>query len=115
MTPAEAADRSVRGRVAVEAAGNIRALETAVELTARGRRTITVGLPPPDARLRLSPLSLARDMPAFIGLWREVRLPLESLISSTIGLDDINAGMDRHAAGTELRQLIAFDDTESGV
>jgi hypothetical protein len=35
--------------------------------------------------------------------------------SSTIGLDDINAGMDRLAARTQLRQLIAFDDTGPGV
>jgi alcohol dehydrogenase len=33
---------------------------------------------------------------------------LETLISSTIALDDINAGMDRLADGTELRQIIAF-------
>jgi alcohol dehydrogenase len=69
----------------VDAAGNVRALQTAVELTAPGGPTITVGPPPPDARLRLSPLSLVgqgrsvigsylgsavppRDMPAFIAL-----------------------------------------------
>jgi len=40
---------------------------------------------------------------------------MDSLISSAFGLDDINAGMDRPAAGTELRQLIAFNDTGPGV
>jgi alcohol dehydrogenase len=125
LSPNDATERGVKGDVVIEAAGNIRALETAVELTAPGGRTITVGLPPPEVRLNVSPLSLvaegraligsylgsavpARDIPTFVSLWREGRLPLETLISSTIALDDINAGMDRLADGTELRQIIAF-------
>ena len=92
------------------------ALETAVALTAPGGRTITVGLPRPDARISLSPLALvaegrsligsylgsavpARDIPRFVDLWRSGRLPVERLVSSTITLDEINAGMDQLADG----------------
>ena len=128
LSPAEATDRGIKGEVVIEAAGNIRALETALALTAPGGRTITVGLPAPDARINLSPLALvaegralvgsylgsavpARDIPRFVSLWREGRLPLDALISATIAIDDINAAMDRLANGSELRQIITFDAT----
>jgi alcohol dehydrogenase len=125
-TPDEAADAVVKSTVVIEAAGHPAALQTAIELTAPGGRTITVGLPPPDARISLSPLDFvaegrsligsylgsavpARDIPRFVELWRSGRLPVESLVSSTITLDDINDAMDRLAEGTAVRQLIAID------
>ena len=43
----------------VEAVGHPLALETAIDLTAPGGRTITVGLPRPDARISVSPLGLS--------------------------------------------------------
>lgn len=115
----------IKAPVVVEAVGHPAALQTAIELTAPGGRTITVGLPPPDARISLSPLGFvaegrsligsylgsavpARDIPRFVQLWRGGRLPVESLVSSTIRLDDINEAMDRLADGTAVRQLITF-------
>ena len=91
----------------------------------RGGRTITVGLPRPDARISVSPLGFVaegrsligsylgsavpdRDIPQFVELWRSGRLPVESLVSSRIALDDINAAMDNLADGTAVRQLITF-------
>ena len=99
------------------------ALQTAIGLTAPGGRTISVGLPPPSARISVSPLGLvaegrsligsylgsavpARDIPRFVALWRSGRLPVESLVSSTIGLDQINDGMDQLADGLAVRQII---------
>jgi alcohol dehydrogenase len=128
LTPAEAVDRGIRAPVVVEAAGAVPAFETALALTAPGGTTVTVGLPAPDARARVSPLLLtaeartivgsylgsavpSRDIPRYIELWRAGRLPLERLVSSRIGLADIDAAMDRLAAGGELRQLITFDAT----
>lgn len=125
-TPHEARERGVKAAVVIEAAGHPRALESAVELTAPGGRTVTVGLPPPDARITLSPLAFvaegrsligsylgsavpSHDIPRFVEMWRAGRLPVEQLVSSTITLDDINTGMDRLADGRAVRQLISFD------
>lgn len=124
-TPQQAVDRRISAAVVVEAVGRPAALHTAIELTAPGGRTVTVGLPPPDARISVSPLSFvsegrsligsylgsavpSRDIPRFVSLWRSGRLPVESLVSSTIGLDDLNAAMDHLADGTAVRQLIRF-------
>ncbi|KUI44445.1 alcohol dehydrogenase [Mycobacterium sp. IS-1590] len=125
-TPEEARDSGFKAAVVIEAVGHPSALETAVELTAPGGRTVTVGLPRPDARVSLSPLGFvaegrsligsylgsavpAREIPHFVGLWRAGRLPVESLVSSTITLDEINSGMDELADGRAVRQIIRFD------
>lgn len=123
VTPDAVGDR--KARIAIEAAGHPAALETAIALTAPGGRTVTVGLPRPDARISLSPLGFvaegrsligsylgsavpARDIPRFVAMWREGRLPVEKLVSATIGLDDVNEAMDQLADGNAVRQLIAF-------
>lgn len=124
-TPDAAGDAGVKAPIVIEAVGHPAALQTAIALTAPGGRTITVGLPPPQARIELSPLGFvaegrsligsylgsavpARDIPRFVELWRAGRLPVESLVSSTITLDDINEAMDRLADGAAVRQLITF-------
>ncbi|MFI1917134.1 alcohol dehydrogenase catalytic domain-containing protein [Nocardia sp. NPDC020380] len=125
-TPAEIAEQNIQAEVVIEAAGNVRAFETAVAATAPGGTTVTVGLPAPDARASISPLGLvaqgrsivgsylgsavpARDIPEYVRMWREGTLPVERLISSRIRLEDINKGMDELAAGHALRQVIVFD------
>lgn len=122
LTPEQAA---VKAEVVIEAVGHAAALETAIGLTAPGGRTVTVGLPAPDARISLSPLSLvaegrtligsylgsavpARDIPRFVELWRAGRLPVEKLVSATLTLDEINTGMDELADGHAVRQIIEF-------
>jgi alcohol dehydrogenase len=86
---------------------------------------VTVGLPAPDARATISPLGLvaqgrsivgsylgsavpSRDIPEYVRMWRDGRLPVEKLISARIGLADVNAAMDELAAGHALRQVILF-------
>jgi alcohol dehydrogenase len=118
-------DQGARADVVVEAAGNARAFEAAVAATAPGGRTVTVGLPHPDARAAIAPLSLvaeartvigsylgsavpARDIPVFAQWWRAGRLPVEALVSSTIGLEDLNHAMDELAAGRAVRQVVEF-------
>lgn len=124
--PETALEADERGLLVVDATGNPRGFETAVELTAPGGTTVTVGLPAPDAMSTVNPLGLVtqartivgsylgsavpqRDIPRFVELWRQEKLPVERLISSYITLDDINVAMDRLASGTELRQVIRFD------
>lgn len=125
LRPDEAVDAGIRAAVVIEAAGSARAFETALELTSAGGTTVTVGLPGPDARAMVSPLTLTaeartvigsylgsavpeRDIPRYVALWRAGRLPLEALVSARIGLADITEAMDRLASGEELRQLIVF-------
>ncbi len=123
--PDEAIAAGVRADDVIEAAGNVPAFESAVALTGPGGRTITVGLPHPDATATISPLGLvaqarsiigsylgsavpSRDIPRFVEMWRAGRLPLERLVSGHLALDDINAGMDELASGRALRQVIDF-------
>ncbi|MBF6191266.1 alcohol dehydrogenase catalytic domain-containing protein [Nocardia sp. CDC186] len=125
-TSAEVAELGVQAEVVVEAAGNVRAFETAVAATAPGGTTVTVGLPAPDARASISPLALvaqgrsivgsylgsavpSRDIPEYVRMWRAGRLPVERLVSAHVGLDEINRAMDELAAGHALRQVIVFD------
>lgn len=123
LSPDELASTGTTADVVVEAAGNVRAFEAAVTATAPGGRTVTVGLPHPDARASISPLALvaqaktvigsylgsavpARDIPVLARWWRDGRLPVEALVSARIGLDDVNHAMDELAAGRAVRQVI---------
>ena len=123
LDPAELASRGVKADVVVEAAGNAGAFEAALAATKPGGRTVTVGLPNAAARASVSPLLLvaeartvigsylgssvpSRDIPVFAQWWREGRFPVEELVSSRIGLDDVNRAMDELAAGRAVRQLI---------
>ena len=84
-----------------EMAGSVRALEAAWKMTRRGGTTITAGLPPPDAALPVNVVSLvgeertlkgsyigtcvpSRDIPRYVALYRQGRLPVDRLMSGTI-------------------------------
>ncbi|MCC3289714.1 MULTISPECIES: alcohol dehydrogenase catalytic domain-containing protein [unclassified Arthrobacter] len=125
-TPQEALDAGIRPVLVIEAAGHPRAFETAVRITAPGGTTVTVGLPAPDQTSEITPLTLtaeartiigsylgsavpARDIPVYAQLWREGKLPVEELVSSTIALEDINSAMDTLADGLAIRQVIRFE------
>jgi alcohol dehydrogenase len=127
--PAEALAAGVRAEVVIEAAGNSRAFETAIAVTGVGGTTVTVGLPAPTDTSTVAPLQItaearviigsylgsavpSRDIPMFAQLWREGRLPVESLISSTVELDDINVAMDNLADGHAVRQIILFKEND---
>ncbi|WP_152360418.1 alcohol dehydrogenase catalytic domain-containing protein [Microlunatus speluncae] len=124
--PDQALELGLKAPVVIEAAGNARAFETAVALTGAGGTTVTVGLPAPTAQATITPLGLtaeartitgsylgsavpARDIPRYAQLWRDGRLPVESLISSRIELADINTALDELADGHAIRQVIMFD------
>ncbi|GAB4079163.1 alcohol dehydrogenase catalytic domain-containing protein [Modestobacter muralis] len=126
LTPEQVVASAVRAPVVIEAAGHPRAFETAFAATAPGGRTVTVGLPAPGARAEISPLVLtaeartvigsylgssvpARDIPVYVDLWRQGRLPIEKLVSRVVPLADVNAAMDALAQGQVIRQLLSFD------
>ncbi len=125
-TPQQVLDGGVKARFVIECAGNPRAFETAFAATSPGGTTVTAGLPSPDARAQLAPLTVtaeartivgsylgsavpARDIPRYAQLWRDGKLPVEELISERIALADINRAMDRLADGHAIRQVIMFD------
>lgn len=108
-----------------EMAGSVRALEAAWKMTRRGGTTITAGLPPPDAALPVNVVSLvgeertlkgsyigtcvpSRDIPRYVALYRQGRLPVDRLMTGTIPLDDINTGFDRLHAGEVVRLVVTF-------
>ena len=125
-SPADALAAGVSADVVVEAAGHPKAFETAVELTAPGGRTVTVGLPSPTARSSISPLGLvaqarsivgsylgsavpARDVPRYAQLYLDGALAVEELVTRRIALDDVNEALDELAEGRAVRQVIVFD------
>ncbi|MET3810042.1 alcohol dehydrogenase catalytic domain-containing protein [Arthrobacter sp. UYEF3] len=125
-TPQQLAEQGIKAKFVVECAGSARAFEAAFAATDVGGTTITAGLPSPDARAQLSPLTItaeartivgsylgsavpARDIPKYAQLWRDGKLPVEELISSRIALADINQAMDQLADGKAVRQVIMFD------
>ncbi|HET6241792.1 MAG TPA: alcohol dehydrogenase catalytic domain-containing protein [Arthrobacter sp.] len=124
-TPQQVLEQGIKAKYVIECAGNPRAFETAFAATAVGGTTITAGLPSPDARAQVPPMTItaeartiigsylgsavpARDIPKYAQLWREGKLPVEELITSHIHLADINQAMDQLADGKAVRQVIMF-------
>jgi len=108
-----------------EMAGSVPALDAAWRMTRRGGTTITAGLPPPDAALAVNVVSLvaeertlkgsymgtcvpSRDIPRYVALFRQGRLPVDRLLSGVIPLTDINAAFDRLADGQAVRTVVRF-------
>ena len=110
---------------AIEMAGAVRAFDLAYRITRRGGTTITAGLPPPSATWAMSPVNLvaeertikgsyigtcvpSRDLPRYIDLFRQGRLPVDRLMSGTLRLEDINLGFDLLHEGKAVRQVVMF-------
>jgi alcohol dehydrogenase len=125
LSPQEALDEGIRGDLVVEAVGRVPAFENAIDLTAIGGRTVTVGLPSPSEFATVSPLRLvsegrsiigsylgncvpARDLAIFVDMWRAGRLPVERLISARLAIGQINEAFDALERGDALRQIIEF-------
>lgn len=110
---------------AFEFAGAAKALELAYKITRRGGTTVTAGLPPPDRTMPLPIVNLVaeertlkgsyigtcvpvRDLPRYVALYRQGRLPVNRLMSGTLRLEDINLGFDRLREGKAIRQVVVF-------
>lgn len=110
---------------AMDFTGNVNALRFAYDVTRRGGVTLTAGLPNPTAELRIPAVGLTgeertlkgsylgsgvptRDIPRFLALHAQGRMPVEKLLTERIGLEDINAGFDKLHAGKAIRQVIDF-------
>ena len=107
----------------VETAGAVKALEVAYQATRRGGTTVTAGVSRPDQLFSFPHINLVgeertlkgsymgssipgRDVPRFVELFRQGRLPIDRLISERVPLAELNEAMDRLADGATVRQII---------
>ena len=111
---------------AIEMAGSEKALELAYRITRRGGLTVTGGLAHPERKLAIQQVSLVaeertlkgsyvgscvpvRDVPRYVALFQQGRLPVDRLLSRVLTLDEINDGFEQLAAGKAVRQVVEFD------
>jgi alcohol dehydrogenase len=119
----EATDGGVE--FAFETAGSVTAMQTAFAITRRGGTTVTAGLPHPEHHLSFPQVLLAaeertikgsyvgscvpaRDIPRFIELYKQGRLPVNRLLTDRLRLEDINEGFDRLDRGEVSRLVITM-------
>ncbi|MFF1818832.1 zinc-dependent alcohol dehydrogenase family protein [Kribbella sp. NPDC058245] len=110
---------------AFETVGSGKVLEQAYAATRRGGTTVTVGLPHPSQTFSVPAVSLvaeertvkgsylgsaipSRDIPRYIALYQAGRLPVDRLLTATVGLDNLNEAFDTLAAGTSIRQVLVL-------
>ncbi len=108
---------------AFEMAGSVKAMDLAYRVTRRGGTTVTAGLSHPYHNFEVQHVSLVaeertvkgsyvgscvplRDVPRYIALYRQGRLPVDRLMSERLSLEQINEGFDRLAEGHTVRQII---------
>ena len=108
---------------AFEMAGSVKAMDLAYRVTRRGGTTVSAGLSHPDHDFCLKHVGLVaeertikgsyigscvpeRDLPRFIALYRQGRLPVERLMSERVAFEELNAAFDRLAGGHTVRQLL---------
>ena len=111
--------------IGLEFAGVVQALEFTYNATARGGKTVTAGLPHPSKMMQLSATKLvaeertlqgsylgscipARDIPAYIALYKSGRLPVDKLMTHKLKLEEVNLGFERLASGEAIRQVLVF-------
>ena len=108
---------------AFEFAGSVAATETCYGSIRRGGEVLIVGLAPVNSLFSFSPSDIVnsekairgsymgscvpvRDIPRYIELYRQGRLPVDRLIDRSIGFDAINDGFDRLSDGLNVRQIL---------
>ena len=111
---------------AFEMASSATALQLAYEITRRGGTTITASLPHPEHRLSIPAVQLtaeertikgsylgscvpARDIPRFIRLYQQGKLPVNKLLSEIVSFDQLNEAFDRLADGKSIRQVLKVE------
>lgn len=108
---------------AFETAGAVPAMETAYQITKRGGMTTTTGLPDPGQEFSFPQVTLTaeertlkgsyvgscvpmRDIPQFVELYKQGRLPVDRLLTDTLPLEEINEGFDRLKKGKVNRLVV---------
>ena len=108
---------------AFDLAGTIKAMETAYLVTRWGGTTVTAGLSPIQADFSFKQSQLVseektikgsymgscvpvRDIPRFIALYQQGKLPVDRMVSQRIGFDELNVGFDRLQDVATVRQVL---------
>ncbi|MDC0134716.1 zinc-dependent alcohol dehydrogenase family protein [Alphaproteobacteria bacterium] len=108
---------------AIDLAGVIPAMNTAYQIIRYGGSVVTAGLSPINTQFSFNHSDLVaqeksilgsymgscvpvRDVPRFLSLFQQGRLPVEKLIDGKIGFDDLNEGFDKLAKGEVIRQIL---------
>ena len=108
---------------AIDLAGVIPAMNTAYELIRYGGTVITAGLSPINTQFSFNHSDLVaqeksilgsymgscvpvRDVPRFLNLFQQGRLPVDKLIDGKITFDDLNEGFDKLSNGEVVRQIL---------
>jgi alcohol dehydrogenase len=124
---AEAVRELTRGGVdhAIDASSSLDGFGHAFEATRRGGCTVTTSLTHPSQKFSF-PLARivaeartikgsyigtcvpGRDIPAFIQLYRQGRMPVDKLVTRTLKLDQINEAFDALSEAKGVRQVITF-------
>ncbi|GAJ98834.1 alcohol dehydrogenase [Geomicrobium sp. JCM 19055] len=112
---------------AFETAGVVPAMKTAYTITRRGGMTVTSGLPDPKEEFSFPQVGLTaeertikgsylgscvpmRDVPRYISLFKQGKLPIDQLIGERITLEEINEGFDRLHEGKSQRIMVEFPE-----
>jgi len=111
--------------VCIEAVGNPKVLEQAFYARDLAGTVVQVGVPTPDMRIDLPMIDFfgrggqlkpswygdclpSRDFPMLVDLYLQGRLELDSFVSETIGLDDVEEAFDRMERGEVLRSVVVL-------
>ena len=106
-------------------AGVVAAMQTAYAITRRGGMTVTSGLSQQEHTFKIPHAQLVvdertikgsymgssvvrQDVPKFIQLYKQGKLPVDKLRSGNIGLEELNKGFDKLAAGEAVRQMLVM-------
>jgi len=108
---------------AFEISGSRPAMATAIAITCKGGEVVGVGLGPSSELYEYAHVALVseekvfrgslmgsgvpeRDLPKYLQLFQQGRLPVDRLKSGTIGFGELNVALDRLDQGSVLRQLL---------
>ena len=108
---------------AFEFSGSVAATETCYKSIRIGGEVIVVGLAPSNSLFSFNPSDIVnsekairgsymgscvpvRDIPRYIELYRQGKLPVDKLINKSIGFDKINDGFDQLTDGLVIRQIL---------
>ena len=108
---------------AVDLAGVMPAMDAAYKIIRYGGTLVTAGLTPANTEFSFHHSDLVaqeksilgsymgscvpvRDVPRFLNLFKQGRLPVEKLIDGKIGFKDLNEGFDKLDEGKVIRQIL---------